>query len=80
MYGLKEVYELDKKKNLYKCKGLINNAKFAFIADKTKNKSYIFTTLKRKDAKKEIYNFLECLENVRYLIEMNDLFIILDNI
>lgn len=80
MFGLKQVYKLNKNLPFYKCRDLMNNAKFALVVDTEKETATMFTTLKRNQAKKEIYNFLEYLKNATKCIKRNNYCIILDNI
>ena len=78
MYGLRQVYRLNKNLPFFKCKDLINNAKFALVMNETKG--IIFTTLRRNQAKLEINNFLEKLKSTKKAIKYGQYFIILDNI
>ncbi len=80
MFGLQQVYKLNKNLPFYKCKDLMNNAKFALVVDNKKETAIMFTTLKRNQAKKEIYNFLEYLKTKPNGICENNYFIVLDNI
>lgn len=78
MYGLKQVYKLNKNLPFYKCKDLMNNAQFALVVDE--NEATIFTTLRRNQARKEFDKFLEHLKNTTQGIRQGNYFIILDNI
>ncbi len=80
MFGLKQVYKLNKNLPFYKCKDLMNNAKFALVVNTEKGSATMFTTLKRNQAKKEINDFLEYLKNAKRCIELDNYCIILDNI
>mgnify|MGYP006987472500 CR=1 FL=1 len=80
MYGLKQVYKLDKNLPFFKCKDLMNNAKFIAVINSTENTGTIFTTLRRNPARKELDKFLEHLKNATQGIRQGNYFIILDNI
>ncbi len=80
MFGLKQVYKLDKNLPFFKCKYLMNNARFIAVINSTENTGAIFTTLRRNQAKKELYKFLEHLKSTTKCIKQNDYCIILDNI
>lgn len=80
MYGLKEVYKLNKKLPLYKCKDLINNAKFALVINNITEDVKVFTTLRRKQAKRQVLTFLKKAKLKQYGIKEGNYFIILDNI
>lgn len=80
MFGLKQVYKLDKNLPFFKCKDLMNNARFIAVINDRKEKCAVFTTLKRNQAKKEINSFLEHLKNTTQGVRQGDYFIILDNI
>lgn len=57
MFGLKQVYKLDKNLPFFKCKYLMNNARFIAVINSTENTGAIFTTLRRNQAKKNFINF-----------------------
>ena len=80
MYGLKQVYKINKNLPFYKCKDLINNAKFAMVVDNQKEECKLFTTLKRKQAKEQVNDFLENVKLKQQGIRKGNYFIVLDNI
>ena len=80
MFGLKQVYKLNKNLPFYKCKDLMNNAKFALVVDTEKECATMFTTLRRNKAQKQVMSFLKYLESKPKGIRKSNYFIILDNI